>query len=109
VTALRSPARQRPRYGRREAGCVLVARRHERRRWSAAPLVVAGARIADCAAPGGGSGVFLQVAAAGLVAAGLILERNAAAAGFGGRIASGGGAALGPGVAGYSFTVLHGD
>ena len=88
---------------------MLVARRHERRRWSAAPLVVAGARIADCAAPGGGSGVFLQVAAAGLVAAGLILERNAAAAGFGGRIASGGGAALGPGVAGYSFTVLHGD
>ena len=71
------------------------------RRWcSAAPLVVAGARIADCAAPGGGSGVFLQVAAAGLVAAGLILERNAAAAGFGGGIASGGGAALGPGACG---------
>jgi hypothetical protein len=43
--------------------------------------------------------VFLQVAAAGLVAAGLILERNAAA-GFGGGIASGGGAALGPGACG---------
>ncbi len=65
--------------------------------WAAAGVAADGVRIAGCAAPDGGGGMFLQGPTASLDAAGLVLEENTAANGCVGGLAAATVADVGPG------------